>query len=50
MIIAMQSELYEYERIKVWDLVEKPQDDIIIGTWWIFSYKHNKDGEIIIKK
>ena len=31
-IIAMQSELHEFERNKVWELVERPQDHTIIGT------------------
>ena len=46
-IFAMQSELNEFERNKVWDLVERPQDRIIIGTRWAFRNKINEDGEII---
>ena len=46
-IIAMQSELNEFERNKVWDLVERPPDRTITGTRWVFCNKLNEDGEII---
>ena len=43
----MQSELNEFERNKVWDLVDRPQDRTIIGTRWVFRNKLNEDREII---
>ena len=44
------SELNEFERNKVWDLVERPLDRTIIGTRWFFRNKLNEDGEIIRNK
>ena len=46
----MQSELNEFERNKVWDLVERPLDRTIIGTRWVFRNKLSEDGEIIRNK
>ena len=46
----MQSELNEFERNKVRDIVEKPQDRTIIGTRWFFRNKLNEDREIIRNK
>ena len=46
----MQSELNEFERNNVWDLVEKPQDCTIIGTRLFFRNKLNEDGKIIRNK
>ena len=46
----MQSKLNEFERNKVWDLVERPQDRTIIGTRRVFRNKLNKDDEIIRNK
>ena len=33
---AIQDELNQFERNKIWTLVEKPLDSSIIGTKWIF--------------
>ena len=46
-IIAMQNELNEFKRNKVWDLVERPPDHTIIGTRWVFRNKLNEDVDII---
>ena len=46
----MQNELNEFERNKVWDLVERPPDRTIIGTRWVFRNKLNEDGDIIRNK
>ena len=46
----MQNELNEFERNKVWDLVERPPDHTIIGTRWVFRNKFNEDGDIIRNK
>ena len=38
-IIAMQEELNQFERNKVWELVEKPDNHPVIGTKWVFRKK-----------
>ena len=35
-ITAMQEELHQFERNKVWHLVPQPEDGTIIGTKWVF--------------
>ena len=49
-IIAIENDLNEFERNKVWDLVERPPDCTIIGTRWVFRNKLNEDGDIIRNK
>ena len=49
-IITIHSELNEFERNKVWDLVERPLDGTIMETRWVFCNKLNEDGEIIRNK
>ena len=49
-IIAMQSELNEFERNKVWNLVPAPQDKSIIGTRWVFRNKLDENGKVIRNK
>ena len=49
-MIAMQEELNQFERNKVWDLVEKPLNHPIIGTKWIFRNKLDENGVIIRNK
>ena len=38
-ISAMQEELHQFERNKVWNLVPKPKDRTIIGSKWVFRNK-----------
>ncbi|GJY47039.1 retrovirus-related pol polyprotein from transposon TNT 1-94 [Tanacetum coccineum] len=47
-IMAMQEELNQFERNKVWTLVPKPHGKIIIGTKWIWKNKMD-ENEIVIK-
>ena len=49
-IIAMQEELNQFERSKVWTLVERPQNHPIIGTKWVFRNKLNDKGEVVRNK
>ncbi|XP_023741635.1 uncharacterized mitochondrial protein AtMg00820-like [Lactuca sativa] len=44
---AMQDELNEFERHRVWTLVPKPQGKTIIGTRWIFRNNMDEDGIVI---
>ena len=49
---AMHKELHQFERNKVWSLVERP-DPVkhnIIGTKWIFRNKQDEDGIVIRNK
>lgn len=38
-IVAMQEELNQFERNKVWHLVPSPKDRTAIGTKWVFKNK-----------
>ena len=49
-IIAMQEELNQFERNKVWNLVEKPSDYPIVGTKWVFRNKLDENGTIVRNK
>ncbi|GKD68078.1 retrovirus-related pol polyprotein from transposon TNT 1-94, partial [Tanacetum coccineum] len=49
-IIAMQEELNQFERNKVWALVPKPHGKTIIGTKWIWKNKMDKKGIVIKNK
>ena len=47
---AMQEELNEFERNKVWQLVPRPKNRSIVGTKWGFRNKTDSDGIIIRNK
>ena len=49
-IMAMQEELNQFERSKVWNLVKKPSNYPIIGTKWVFKNKLDENGTIIRNK
>ena len=49
-VVAMQAELSEFERNKVWRLIPKPVDVSIVGLKWIYKNKTDKDGNIIRNK
>ena len=49
-ILAMEEELIQFERNKVWTLVARPQGHPIIGTKWVFRNKMNDKGEIVRNK
>ncbi|GJZ24009.1 retrovirus-related pol polyprotein from transposon TNT 1-94 [Tanacetum coccineum] len=49
-IIAMQKELNQFERNKVWTLVPKPHGKTIIGTKWIWKNKMDENGIVIKNK
>jgi hypothetical protein len=38
-ILAMQEELNQFERNKVWTLAPRPKDHSVIGTKWVFRKK-----------
>ncbi|KAH9782035.1 Integrase catalytic domain-containing protein [Citrus sinensis] len=49
-IMAMQEELNQFERNKVWELVPKPEYQSIIGTKWVFRNKMDESGMIVRNK
>ena len=46
----MEEELNQFERNKVWILVEIPQNHPIIGTKWVFRNKMNNKNEVVRNK
>ena len=46
----MQNELNQFERSKVWTLVDRPLDKSIIGTKWVFRNKLDESGNIVRNK
>src|SRR4030095_9240172 len=49
-IIAMQEELNQFERMKVWRLVPRPKGRIVIGTRWVFKNKCDENRVIVRNK
>ena len=49
-MMAMQEELNQFERNKVWTLVPKPSNYTIIGTKWVFRNKKDESGVIVRNK
>ena len=49
-IIAMQEELNQFERSKVWTLVPPPENHSIIGTKWVYRNKMDESGIVIQNK
>src|ERR687886_229713 len=47
---AMQEELNQFERNKVWNLVPPPADASIIGTKWIYRNKLDEHGVVVRNK
>ena len=49
-VIAMQDELNQFERQKVWKMVPRPKDKMVIGTRWGFRNKLDEDGIVTRNK
>ncbi|KAJ9544590.1 hypothetical protein OSB04_024297 [Centaurea solstitialis] len=49
-LLAMQDELLQFKRNKVYHLVPRPQDKSIIKTKWIFRNKKDESGLIVRNK
>ncbi|GJU91511.1 hypothetical protein Tco_1303934 [Tanacetum coccineum] len=49
-IEAMQDELYQFDRLKVWELVDKPFGKMIIKLKWLWKNKKDKDHTVIRNK
>ena len=44
---AMQNELNEFERNKVWRLIPTPKDAFVVGLKWVFQNKMDKERNVI---
>nr|GEZ61381.1 retrovirus-related Pol polyprotein from transposon TNT 1-94 [Tanacetum cinerariifolium]GEZ61534.1 retrovirus-related Pol polyprotein from transposon TNT 1-94 [Tanacetum cinerariifolium] len=49
-IEAMQEELNEFERLKVWELIPRPNKVMVITLKWIYKVKLDEPGGILKKK
>ncbi|GJT63504.1 retrovirus-related pol polyprotein from transposon TNT 1-94 [Tanacetum coccineum] len=49
-IEAMQEEIHEFERLKVWELVPRPSNIMIIALKWIFKVKLDEYGGVLKNK
>nr|GEV33402.1 Gag-Pol polyprotein [Tanacetum cinerariifolium] len=49
-IEAMQEEIHEVDRPKVWELVPRPDKAMIISLKWIFKVKLNEYGGVLKNK
>ncbi|XP_021766699.1 uncharacterized protein LOC110731177 [Chenopodium quinoa] len=49
-IVAMQEELHEFERNKVWHLEPKPKNQKVIGLKWVYRNKLDEHGTIVRNK
>ncbi|KAI3669249.1 hypothetical protein L6452_40476 [Arctium lappa] len=49
-VSSMQEELNQFEALKVWRLVPKPEGKSVIGTKWVFKNKKDEDGIVIKNK
>jgi len=47
---AMQDELNEFERNKVWRSIPDPRDASVLGMKWVFRNKMDKEGNVIRNK
>ncbi|KAI3742551.1 hypothetical protein L1987_60236 [Smallanthus sonchifolius] len=49
-IEAMQEELAQFDKLKVWNLVDLPKGAYPIGTKWVFKSKKNDRGVVVRNK
>lgn len=49
-VIAMQEELNQFERQKVWKLVPRPKNKSVIGARWVFRNKMDENGLVTRNK
>ena len=47
---AMQEELQQFEKLKVWHLVDLPKGQFPIGMKWVFRNKKDERGIVIRNK
>ena len=46
----MHQELEKFERLRVWELVPRPENVNIIGTRWIHKNKTDEEGNVVMNK
>jgi hypothetical protein len=44
--IAMKKEISSLEKLKAWEIVDRPQDKLVIGSTWAFRRKLYPDGSV----
>ncbi|GKD11616.1 retrovirus-related pol polyprotein from transposon TNT 1-94 [Tanacetum coccineum] len=49
-IDAMQEEIYEFQRLEVWELVLRPDKVLLIKLKWIYKVKTDEFGEVLKNK
>ncbi|GJY33896.1 retrovirus-related pol polyprotein from transposon TNT 1-94 [Tanacetum coccineum] len=49
-IKAMQEELHQFDRLKVWELVDKPFRKIVIKLKWLWKKKKDEDNTVILAR
>ncbi|GKC94463.1 retrovirus-related pol polyprotein from transposon TNT 1-94 [Tanacetum coccineum] len=47
---AMQEELYQFDRLQVWELIDKPFGKTVIKLKWLWKNKKNEDQTVIRNK
>ncbi|GJS96874.1 retrovirus-related pol polyprotein from transposon TNT 1-94 [Tanacetum coccineum] len=47
---AMQDEIHEFDRLKVWELVPCPDNVMVIGLKWIYKVKLDEHGDVLKNK
>ncbi|GKC74925.1 retrovirus-related pol polyprotein from transposon TNT 1-94, partial [Tanacetum coccineum] len=47
---AMQDEIYEFDRLQVWELVPQPDCVMIIALTWIYKVKLDEYGDVLKNK
>ncbi|GJU72646.1 retrovirus-related pol polyprotein from transposon TNT 1-94, partial [Tanacetum coccineum] len=47
---AMQEEIQEFDRLKVWELVPRPDCVMIIALKWIYKVKLDENGDVLKNK
>ncbi|GKE28773.1 putative ribonuclease H-like domain-containing protein [Tanacetum coccineum] len=50
LIKAMQEELHQFDRLQVWELVDKPFGKIVIKLKWLWKNKKDEDQTVIRNK
>ncbi|GJS30376.1 hypothetical protein Tco_0490996, partial [Tanacetum coccineum] len=48
-IEAMQDELHQFDRLKVWELVVKPFGKMIIKLKWLWKNKKDEDHPALLR-
>lgn len=46
----MQEEIYEFDRLDIWELVPPPECAMIIALKWIFKVKLDEHGDVLKDK